>query len=78
MTPMSEVIYRDPVVKAKREGVVPVRRIGETKDIADAICYLASDRASYVSGQEIIVDGGWSVGMLAMVPRPGFDVAKKS
>jgi NAD(P)-dependent dehydrogenase (short-subunit alcohol dehydrogenase family) len=55
-----------------------VRRIGETKDIADAICYLASDRASYVSGQEIIVDGGWSVGMLAMVPRPGFDATKKS
>jgi NAD(P)-dependent dehydrogenase (short-subunit alcohol dehydrogenase family) len=78
MTPMSEVIYRDPVVRAKREGVVPVRRIGETKDIADAICYLASDRASYVSGQEIIVDGGWSVGMLAMVPRPGFDATKKS
>jgi NAD(P)-dependent dehydrogenase (short-subunit alcohol dehydrogenase family) len=77
MTPMSEMIYRDPVVKAKREGVVPVRRIGETKDIADAICYLASDRSSYVSGQEIIVDGGWSVGMLAMVPRPGFDAAKK-
>lgn len=78
MTPMSEVIYRDPVVKAKRKGVVPMRRIGEAKDIADAVCYLASDRASYVSGQEIIVDGGWSVGMLAMVPRPGFDAAKKS
>jgi len=77
LTPMSEVIYKDPAVKAKREGVVPVRRIGKPQDIADAICFLASDRASYVSGQEILVDGGWSTAILATVPRPGFDQPKK-
>lgn len=73
LTPMSEVIYSDPVVRAKRESVVPLRRIGTPQDIADAVCFLASDRSGYVSGQEIVVDGGWSSAMLAMVPRPGFD-----
>jgi NAD(P)-dependent dehydrogenase (short-subunit alcohol dehydrogenase family) len=78
ITPMSEVIYRDPVVRATREKAVPVRRIGQPQDIADAICFLASDRASYVSGQEILVDGGWSTALLTTVPRPGFDLPKKN
>jgi NAD(P)-dependent dehydrogenase (short-subunit alcohol dehydrogenase family) len=78
ITPMSEVIYRDPAVKAMREKAVPVRRIGQPQDIADAICFLASDRASYVSGQEILVDGGWSAALLTTVPRPGFDLSKKA
>ncbi|MCV0394933.1 MAG: glucose 1-dehydrogenase [Rhizobiaceae bacterium] len=78
LTPMSEVIYRDSEIKAKREGVIPMRRIGIPDDIADAICFLASDRASYISGQEILVDGGWSSALLAMVPRPGFDSPGKT
>lgn len=73
LTPMSEVIYRDPAVRAKRESMVPVRRIGMPQDIADAVCFLASGRAGYVNGQEILVDGGWSNTLLATVPRPGFD-----
>jgi NAD(P)-dependent dehydrogenase (short-subunit alcohol dehydrogenase family) len=77
-TPMSEVIYRDPEIRARREGIIPVRRIGMPQDIADAICFLASDRASYVTGQEILVDGGWSAALLAMVPRPGFDQPKQA
>lgn len=78
ITPMSEAIYRDPSVKAIRENAVPVRRIGQPQDIADAICFLASDRASYVSGQELLVDGGWSTALLTTVPRPGFDLPKKN
>lgn len=73
MTPMSEVIYRDPAVRRKREEIVPVGRIGAPQDIADSILFLASDRASYVSGQEILCDGGWSTVLLKTVPRPGFD-----
>jgi NAD(P)-dependent dehydrogenase (short-subunit alcohol dehydrogenase family) len=37
----------------------PMRRMGEADDIAAAIAYLASDDAKYVTGQEIIVDGGY-------------------
>lgn len=74
-TPLTEVIYADPAVKAQREKVVPVRRIGRPRDIANAVVFLSSERASYISGQDITVDGGWSANMLGMVPRPGYDKA---
>ena len=77
-TPLTEVVYSDEAVLKKRESVVPLGRIGMPQDIADAICFLASDRASYVSGQEIICDGGWGTTLLTTVPRPGFDQPAKS
>jgi NAD(P)-dependent dehydrogenase (short-subunit alcohol dehydrogenase family) len=40
---------------------VPMRRAGSVLDIAIAIVYLASDESAYVSGQEIVVDGGYLV-----------------
>ena len=39
------------------EGV-PARRPGRPEEVADAICFLASDRASYVTGSTLWVDGG--------------------
>ncbi len=41
--------------------LVPMRRAGSTLDIANAIVYLASDESAYVTGQEIVVDGGYLV-----------------
>lgn len=40
---------------------VPLRRIGNTKDVANLVLFLASDAASYITGQAIAVDGGVSV-----------------
>jgi NAD(P)-dependent dehydrogenase (short-subunit alcohol dehydrogenase family) len=40
---------------------VPMRHCGSTTDIADAIVYLASDESAYVTGQELVVDGGYLV-----------------
>ena len=37
---------------------IPLRRLGEPQEIADAIIWLASDRAAYVTGQTLVVDGG--------------------
>ena len=40
---------------------VPLQRLAATQEIASAVLYLASDEASYVTGQTIVADGGWTV-----------------
>jgi 3-oxoacyl-[acyl-carrier protein] reductase len=37
---------------------IPLRRWGEPRELGDVVCFLASDRARYVTGQTIVVDGG--------------------
>jgi glucose 1-dehydrogenase len=73
ITPLSEAFYEDPAVRRTRESMAPVGRIGTPQDIADAAVWLASRRASYVSGEELLVDGALSKNQLATLPRPGFD-----
>ena len=73
ITPMSQSFYDTPGVTERRTAVVPSRRIGMPQDIADAILFLASDRSSYVNGDEITVDGGYANMLMNLVPRPGFD-----
>jgi NAD(P)-dependent dehydrogenase (short-subunit alcohol dehydrogenase family) len=38
----------------------PVGRIGTVEEVASAICYLASDEASFITGAVLAVDGGWT------------------
>ena len=73
LTPMSQPFYDTPGVTERRRAVVPMRRIGMPQDIADAILFLASDRSSYVNGDEITVDGGYVRTLMNQVPRPGFE-----
>ncbi|MFF0612611.1 SDR family NAD(P)-dependent oxidoreductase [Nocardia tengchongensis] len=40
---------------------IPLRRFGDAQDIAEAVCFLASDRADFISGQKLDVDGGYGV-----------------
>ena len=40
---------------------IPLRRFGSANDIAEAVCFLASSRAGFISGQHLLVDGGYSV-----------------
>jgi len=53
ITPMSQAFYDTPGVTERRSAVTPMRRIAMPQDIADAVMFLASDRASYVTGAEI-------------------------
>lgn len=72
VTPMSAAFYTDPEVKARRAAMVPLRRIATPEDMADVALFLASDRAGYVTGQDIVVDGGLSQVLMGLMPRPGF------
>ena len=54
ITPMSQSFYDTPGCHRAPAAVVPMRRIGMPQDMADAILFLASDRASYVNGEEIV------------------------
>ncbi|MEU1431587.1 SDR family oxidoreductase [Nocardia sp. NPDC005746] len=40
---------------------IPLRRFGDAQDIAEAVCFLASDRADFISGQKLDIDGGYGV-----------------
>lgn len=40
-------------------AMIPLARMGTPEDIADAVAFLASAKASYITGQTIVVDGGW-------------------
>ena len=49
----------DPVVRAKMLRAVPLGRNGEVDEVANAVLFLASDEASYITGAELYVDGGY-------------------
>lgn len=67
---MSTPIYADPATRAARESKIPLGRLGTAADIADVVLYLASDRAAYIHGQNIVVDGGVTGSVIAHLPRP--------
>jgi len=50
-----------PEVRRTYEQRIPLGHIGSAEDVADVIAFLASDAARYVTGQELIVDGGLSI-----------------
>ncbi|WP_432257315.1 SDR family NAD(P)-dependent oxidoreductase [Cupriavidus sp. TMH.W2] len=71
-TPLTEAVYRDDAMLRQREALVPLGRIGRPEDVGAVVAYLASQGASYVTGQNLVVDGGISDHMLSMIPgRPG-------
>lgn len=72
-TPMTEAYYQAPGVAERRDAAVPLRRVAGPDDIADVVAFLASDRARYVTGADITVDGGFATTLMGTIPRPGYD-----
>jgi 3-oxoacyl-[acyl-carrier protein] reductase len=46
-------------VRAEEEAMLPMGRYGTPEDVGSAVAFLASDRAAYISGVNLRVDGGW-------------------
>ena len=72
LTPLSQAFYDDPEITRRRSAVIPAGRIGQPGDIAEAVLFLASARAAYITGDEITVDGGFTRGIMGLIPRPGY------
>lgn len=72
-TPLSASFYEVPGFEQRRAAVTASRRVGEPVDIAEPAMFLLSDRAAYVNGTELVVDGGLDCMLMDMVPRPGFN-----
>ena len=60
LTPMTKNILTDNEILNSRLSSVPMNRLGTTIEIANEILYLASDESSFVTGIDLVVDGGYT------------------
>jgi NAD(P)-dependent dehydrogenase (short-subunit alcohol dehydrogenase family) len=56
----TETLSGDVELKAALIGAIPIKRLGKPEEVANAIVFLASDRASFITGHVLAVDGGKS------------------
>ena len=52
-----------PAIKAQMESQLPLGRTGEARDVGDMVLFLASSESCYITGAEMVVDGGMTVGL---------------
>ena len=58
---MTAKSYSDPAKRDARAGDIPLRRIGLPEDLANAALFLASPAAAFITGVNLVVDGGLSL-----------------
>ncbi len=58
-TPMTAARKGDPVAEAESIARIPIGRTGQPEDVAYGVLYLASDESSFVTGSELVIDGGY-------------------
>lgn len=58
-TALSEYYWKDETRSAKQLGAQPIKHLGQPVEIAEVALLLASDRSSYLTGQTLVVDGGY-------------------
>ena len=59
-TPMTDRTFPTPEDREERIAITPIKRIGTSEDIAYGALYLASDESSYITGIELVIDGGFT------------------
>ncbi len=61
VTDMTEGLHRDVRIRAQIEAAIPRGRWGHPNDVANAVLFLASDDARFITGETLVVDGGESI-----------------
>ncbi|WP_174278284.1 SDR family oxidoreductase [Sphingomonas bacterium] len=61
-TDFARALYEDPKTEAELNRATPLGRIGEPGDIAGAAVFLASEAGAYMTGQAVVIDGGFTIG----------------
>jgi len=64
-----DTVLADPQRKKEFLANIPLGRIGKPEDVAPAVLFLASDAACYLTGSDIVVDGGFSLRPLVLVTQ---------
>lgn len=59
-TPRNTERRADPAIYNQTVSRIPLGRYGEPEEVAKGVLYLASDDASFVTGSELVIDGGWT------------------
>jgi cyclopentanol dehydrogenase len=59
-TPQSEYLFEDPEIVKAITARIPLSRPGKPEEVANAVLFLASDESSYVTGGELVIDGGYT------------------
>ncbi|MGR4862129.1 SDR family NAD(P)-dependent oxidoreductase [Caulobacter sp. LARHSG274] len=57
-TPLTAGVHADPAIAARLLADIPIGRVGAAEEIADAILFLASEESRYMTGAELVIDGG--------------------
>jgi 3(or 17)beta-hydroxysteroid dehydrogenase len=60
VTPMTAGRRADPATRERMVSRIPLGRYGEADEVAYGVLYLASDEAGFVTGSELVIDGGWT------------------
>ena len=60
MPPMLTSAANTPGIRSEMLAGIPMGRTGEREEVGYAVLFLASDEASYITGAELVVDGGWT------------------
>jgi NAD(P)-dependent dehydrogenase (short-subunit alcohol dehydrogenase family) len=58
---MTKELLENPEIAAGFLSPIPMKRLGQPNDIAQAALFLASEQASYITGHALPVDGGWTM-----------------
>jgi NAD(P)-dependent dehydrogenase (short-subunit alcohol dehydrogenase family) len=61
-TPMGQRLFASPAVHKQVIGLHPIGRLGRPTEIAEAVVWMCSDRASFMTGQSLVLDGGFLAG----------------